>query len=62
MTQELLATNEKRNQEVRVIESLLFLSMLPLHKDRPDRQLVMISIGLELFNYYFSINKNASHI
>lgn len=62
MTQELFVKNEIINQEVRIIESLLFLSMIPLHKDRPDRQLAMISIGLELFNYYFSIKKNVTKL
>ena len=34
---------------VRLIESLLFLSMVPLHKDRPERQLPMLLRGLGLF-------------
>jgi hypothetical protein len=54
MTQELLAPKLTNNYQIRVIESLLFLSMIPLHEDRPDRQLAMISIGLELFNFYYS--------
>ena len=36
--------------EVRLIESLLFLSMIPLHKDYPKRQYVMLATGLELFD------------
>lgn len=36
--------------EIRLIESLLFLSMLPLHKDYPNRQYVMLATGLELFD------------
>jgi len=34
--------------EVKLIESLLFLSMLPLHRDRPDRQLAMYALGTQL--------------
>ncbi|UFJ42455.1 hypothetical protein LOK74_08200 [Brevibacillus humidisoli] len=36
---------DKRLAEVRLIESLLFLSMLPLHSDRPDRQMAMYALG-----------------
>jgi len=35
---------------VRLIESLLFLSMLPLHADRPRSQLAFLARGLELFS------------
>ncbi|MCC7230081.1 MAG: aminoglycoside phosphotransferase family protein [Fimbriimonadaceae bacterium] len=35
---------------VRLIESLLFLSMIPLHRDRPDRQRAMLLQGLQLFD------------
>lgn len=34
---------------VRLIESLLFLSMIPLHQDHPERQLAMGLQGLKLF-------------
>ena len=53
MVQGVFTLDKKLNQQVRVIESLLFLSMIPLHRDRPDRQMVMAAIGLELFNYYY---------
>ncbi len=36
--------------EIKLIESLLFLSMVPLHSDYPERQKVMISYGIELFS------------
>jgi hypothetical protein len=36
-------------QHCKAIEALLFLSMLPLHKDRPDRQRAMLAVGLGLF-------------
>jgi hypothetical protein len=34
---------------VNVIESLLFLSMIPLHADRPRSQTAFLARGLELF-------------
>lgn len=37
---------------MRLIESLLFLSMVPLHRDRPDRQLAMSLQGLLLFQEF----------
>jgi len=36
--------------EVKFLEGLLFLSMVPLHKDQPDRQLMMYLTGLKLLN------------
>ena len=35
--------------QIRLIESLLFLSMVPLHKDRPDCQKAFLARDLELF-------------
>ena len=37
---------------VRLIESLLFLSMIPLHKDHPERQVAMALRGLSLFQEF----------
>lgn len=37
---------------VRLIESLLFLSMLPLHRDHPDRQVAMALQGIQLFDQF----------
>jgi dTDP-glucose pyrophosphorylase/aminoglycoside phosphotransferase len=37
-------------EEIRFIEGLLFLSMLPLHADRPQRQLAMYLISVQIFN------------
>ena len=34
---------------VRLIESLLFISMTPLHADRPQAQVAMMATGLDLF-------------
>jgi len=42
-------------EDIRFIEALLFISMLPLHKDRADRQILMFSKGLELLNDFFEI-------
>jgi hypothetical protein len=36
--------------EIRLIEGLLFLSMLPLHRGRPAPQLMMYLTGLTLLN------------
>ncbi|MFV0499617.1 MAG: hypothetical protein ACK5NF_06275 [Bacilli bacterium] len=44
-------------QEIQLIESLLFLSMVPLHSDYPSRQKVMISKGLELFTPFIKGEK-----
>jgi hypothetical protein len=35
-------------KRVRMLESLLFLSMVPLHQDRPERQLAMVLRGLAI--------------
>lgn len=35
-------------QEIKIIEALLYLSMLPLHYENPKRQLVLYSLGTEL--------------
>ena len=35
---------------IRFIEGLLFLSMLPLHQGRPQRQQMMYFTGLRLLN------------
>lgn len=36
-------------RQVYALQALLFLSMLPLHADRPRRQIAMLTIGLELY-------------
>lgn len=36
--------------EIRLIEGLLFLSMLPLHRDHPRRQIVMFLTAIRLLN------------
>lgn len=36
--------------QIRFIESLLFLSMIPLHNDKPQRQYIMLATGLQILN------------
>lgn len=36
-------------QQIDALQALLFLSMLPLHVDKPVRQLAMLATGLELY-------------
>lgn len=38
------------SEEIKLIEGLLFLSMPPLHRDYPDRQIMMMLRGLEILN------------
>jgi hypothetical protein len=44
----IFSNNEERLQ-CEAIQALLFLSMLPLHSDKPERQLAMLTIGLYLY-------------
>ncbi len=44
---------EKDIAKVKIIQALLFFSMLPLHKDKPKRQLMMLCKAVELFHPYF---------
>ena len=37
-------------EKVKIVESLLFLSMTPLHSDHPERQKYMLSYGIKQFN------------
>lgn len=37
-------------QQIKLIQSLLFLSMPPLHIESPRRQIAMIAIGIQLFD------------
>lgn len=40
--------SKKDTQKIKFIQSLLFLSMIPLHYDKPERQKLMLGIGLKL--------------
>lgn len=50
---ELFADDDDRRQ-CEAIQGLLFLSMLPLHCDKPARQFAMLYVGMELYarNYF----------
>lgn len=45
-----------RSRDIKMIEALLFLSMLPLHVDRPDRQKAMYGIATQLLYEAFGDN------
>ena len=36
--------------DIKLIEGLLFISMLPLHKDNFERQLALYSVGIQRLN------------
>ena len=44
-----LLPHEALKKQVYTIQALLFLSMLPLHVDKPRRQLAMLTTGLDLY-------------
>jgi hypothetical protein len=44
-----LLPDAKLREQVDALQALLFLSMLPLHADKPRRQLAMLTIGLDLY-------------
>ena len=39
-----------KQSAIRLIEATLFLSMIPLHSDAPERQFAMLATGVELFD------------
>lgn len=45
----MLLPDTELRQQVDALQALLFLSMLPLHVDKPRRQLAMLTTGLELY-------------
>lgn len=50
---------EQRYKQARLVESLLFLSMIPLHKDYPDRQKAMLCTGVtEIAPFLMNTNNN----
>ncbi len=46
---EVFNLNSNQMRQLRLIESTLFLSMIPLHNDAPRRQLAMAARGMDLF-------------
>jgi dTDP-glucose pyrophosphorylase len=47
---EVLMQNNYSLKQIQVIEAMLFISMVPLHKDKPQRQKMMYLTGLEQLN------------
>ena len=45
-----LIQNQWNLNEIKLIEGLLFISMLPLHRDHFERQLAFYSIGIQRLN------------
>ena len=45
-----LIQNQWNLDEIKLIEGLLFISMLPLHKDHFERQLALYSVGIQRLN------------
>ena len=39
--------------DIKMIEGLLFISMIPLHRDNLERQLALYSIGIQRLNEVF---------
>jgi hypothetical protein len=52
-----LFKDEQEFQECEAIQALLFLSMLPLHSDKPLRQLAMLHNGLILYSKNYNLIK-----
>lgn len=44
-------------EKIELIEALLFLSMIPLHTESHDRQLVMLATGLDILNRVIGIEE-----
>ena len=51
---QLLVDDIALRKQVYALQALLFLSMLPLHVDKPRRQLAMLATGLELYARSFN--------
>lgn len=45
----IVLSDEAERRQCDAIQALLFLSMLPLHSDKPERQLAMLHIGLNKY-------------
>ena len=45
-------------KKIELIEALLFLSMIPLHGESFEHQLVMLGTGLEILNRVVNIEEN----
>ena len=47
---EVMKDNDINIDDIELIEGLLFISMIPLHKDHPDRQLAFYARGIQILN------------
>lgn len=47
-----LINNKTNAKKIKLIQALLFFSMLPLHNDKPRRQYIMLARALELITEY----------
>jgi hypothetical protein len=45
-------------KEIEIIESLLFLSMIPLHSENQNHQLAMLATGLQILDRWVNIEEN----
>lgn len=52
----------EHDKEIKLIESLLFISMIPLHTERRDRQLAMLATGLSLLGEIENIQGSDSYV
>ena len=52
--------NELKNIEL--IEALLFLSMIPLHKESVEHQMVMLGVGLDILNRVVNITEDNDNV
>ncbi|PLW79485.1 hypothetical protein C0585_07585 [Candidatus Woesearchaeota archaeon] len=43
---------------IKIVEGLLFITMIPLHSDNTNRQKIMLAKGIELCSEYFNKEKN----
>ena len=58
----IMAQTTYARHELILLESLLFLTMLPLHRDQPKRQVAFLLTGLKLLNaVYDSMKHSAQH-
>ena len=49
--------DEKRLKEIELIESLLFLSMIPLHKENLNHQYAMLATGIKILDRIIDIKE-----
>jgi hypothetical protein len=60
-TEWLLKRGQFEYRQIKLLESLLFLSMAPLHSDKPDSQRCFLAQGLFTFSSLMNPDKNSAH-